>query len=410
MKFKLKDVVPSPHRDLTLFPLKEDVLEKLMRSIKTIGFTTSLLGRVRSDGKLEQAFGHHRVEALRRLYGDDYQAEFEVRGLSHGAMLLAKVADNDPAYSHSMPEIIENVRATVLGFADGTFPAPEIDKHTSPTYLRYAPSFIAGLKSPPAGVPYTALYVAALLDRVLSDGHGGDRADSAVKAALEVLELDERGLSTINQSLGLKKGEQEIGDLRTLVAADYLLRFSKDVRKRHSAGLLVAQKNAEIESAAVREAQRNLDAIRKEKAEKRAAEDADRKRLLDLAEEDNRKESERQVREVWEKRKREEEAKKANAPRRRELEKKLKAAKAAEEKAARAARKSAPIIVVPKRPQPYLPHLTETITYFERDLPKCATQVLKDKTVLTKEQKQTLSKVTRAAIERLEGFADSFKT
>jgi hypothetical protein len=62
----LSKVRPNPHRDLDTYPWIEDKLAQLMRSIEDVGFWAGIIGRQADDG-YELAFGHHRVEAARRL-------------------------------------------------------------------------------------------------------------------------------------------------------------------------------------------------------------------------------------------------------------------------------------------------------------------------------------------------------
>ena len=57
---------PNPHRDLGTYPWIEEKLAQLMRSIEDVGFWAGIIGRQAGDG-YELAFGHHRVEAARRL-------------------------------------------------------------------------------------------------------------------------------------------------------------------------------------------------------------------------------------------------------------------------------------------------------------------------------------------------------
>lgn len=60
----------NPYRRLHAFPYIESKLEALQRSIKDVGLWPSVIARPLGDQKLwqyELAFGHHRVEAIRRL-------------------------------------------------------------------------------------------------------------------------------------------------------------------------------------------------------------------------------------------------------------------------------------------------------------------------------------------------------
>ncbi|MGA7301342.1 MAG: hypothetical protein WBX10_13610, partial [Candidatus Sulfotelmatobacter sp.] len=114
---------------------------------------------------------------------------------------------------------------------------------------------------------------------------------------------------------------------------------------------------------------------------------------------------------IWDKLRDKQQKEKEREPERRRekraLNKKLKAAKAAEEQAReeekRAARAAAKARAAEPR-QYRLPHLTETIKYFEQGLPKCASDVLKDRALLTNSQKQTLRKSIEQLAKRMKDF------
>ena len=135
MKFALTDVVPNPFRDLQRFGYQEWRITKLMDRISSNGFDANVVGRVR-DGKLQLAFGHHRVEALNRLGWTD--AEFIVEELTDEQMLSKMVQDNDAEFPHYLEVVFEAVEAAVAAFANKTI-KPAIEANTAHKYLRYAP-------------------------------------------------------------------------------------------------------------------------------------------------------------------------------------------------------------------------------------------------------------------------------
>jgi len=65
--FKLKDVKPNPFRRTEKYPLIAGKVEFLKTSIENTDFWENIIGR-EVDGKLEIAYGHHRLEALKALY------------------------------------------------------------------------------------------------------------------------------------------------------------------------------------------------------------------------------------------------------------------------------------------------------------------------------------------------------
>jgi len=112
MKVKLRDLKPNPHRNFDYNPLNPDRVKEHEKSIKEHGMWQEL--RIR---KVERAnrqefqlvFGHHRVEALKNLHGDDYEIEVEIVNYDDSKMLLALSAENDPVWNHSFIEIDEMV-------------------------------------------------------------------------------------------------------------------------------------------------------------------------------------------------------------------------------------------------------------------------------------------------------------
>jgi hypothetical protein len=139
----LSQVRPNPHRDLHTYPWIEEKVATLMRSIEDVGFWAGIIGRQTDDG-YELAFGHHRVEAARRLgmaevpliiealddrrmlqfmgreNGEDYSANFLVmlntwegaRGFVAKSMLKEKMRNNFRA----SPEPIDIAR--LLGWTE----------------------------------------------------------------------------------------------------------------------------------------------------------------------------------------------------------------------------------------------------------------------------------------------------
>lgn len=392
MIIQLSEVVHNPFRDLTRYPLHAERIDKLMVDIKATGFNGGLVGRMREDGKLELAFGHHRVEALRKL--GETQADFSVQNLSDDAMLQKMSSDNDPAYSHGMETIIECVRAAVIGFAEGRIQLAPVAKHTASQYIRYAPSFIAGL---PAGFgphPYTQTAIAEKLGLANSDGHGGSKASMRVEAALRALELEELGLWSIKDHIVT----DVLAPMTAYIDEDNLLAAAIGTYKRHKAGFIRFQVEAKVTTAAVVEGQRRLNLLHDEhKAEQKAA-DADIQRLAQLTFEANKEESTRRRKEYREKQAKRELREKEMVKERKALTLKLKKQEADAEAARKAqakASKEAYLKAIAQKPirQPYMPELTKLIQYFEEPLPAPASaDLMKKRDLLNAEQKETLRK------------------
>jgi ParB-like nuclease family protein len=81
----------NPFRDFELHPIDETQVERLKASIYADGFWTSVAARP-AGNRYQLAFGHHRVEAARRLGWDEIP--IEVRDLSDWQMVRRLASEN----------------------------------------------------------------------------------------------------------------------------------------------------------------------------------------------------------------------------------------------------------------------------------------------------------------------------
>lgn len=191
-KFRLGDVQPNPFRHLDRYPYNEDKIETLRESIRATGFWRNMICRLNAEAKPEIAYGHHRLEAMRRELGEDAKIDLLIRDLDDEHMLKIMVRENDEDYGSAAAITTESVRAIVRAYADDKIRLGEITttgRGATPTdSLRYAPHFVMGDESPTArgrAHPYTAEQVAQFAGWVRGDG----RAKEKVKTALDALEL-----------------------------------------------------------------------------------------------------------------------------------------------------------------------------------------------------------------------------
>ena len=84
-------ILPNPYRDFDLHPFDPAQIEKLKASINADGFWSSVVAR-RSDDSYEIAFGHHRIEAARRL--GLTKVPIEVRDLADWQMVRMLASEN----------------------------------------------------------------------------------------------------------------------------------------------------------------------------------------------------------------------------------------------------------------------------------------------------------------------------
>lgn len=111
IKVKLKDIQSNPYRDLEMFPLNWDNVNRLRVSIHENGFFEEILARKKGN-KIELIFGHHRLEALKLEYSPDHVIEIPFQEeVSEADMIKRMVAENDPAYNANIQTIDEGVEA-----------------------------------------------------------------------------------------------------------------------------------------------------------------------------------------------------------------------------------------------------------------------------------------------------------
>ena len=88
---KLIDVVNNPYRDFKLDPINPETVQKMEDSIEELGFWGGLAVR-KAGTKYQLAFGHHRLEALRKLGWD--KADLNVVKYDEDQMVRAMVVEN----------------------------------------------------------------------------------------------------------------------------------------------------------------------------------------------------------------------------------------------------------------------------------------------------------------------------
>jgi len=87
----LELIRPNPFRDFDLHPVDEAQVGKLKESISADGFWTSVVAR-QVGARYEIAFGHHRIEAARRLFWTT--VPIEVRALPDWQMVRMLASEN----------------------------------------------------------------------------------------------------------------------------------------------------------------------------------------------------------------------------------------------------------------------------------------------------------------------------
>ncbi len=192
MKFPVSKIRPNPFRDLDFNGFDPHTITGLMASIEDTGFWANVTGRVADDG-VEIAYGHHRIEAIKRLYGDDYELEIAIADLDDRQMLKMMIAENINQRGNAAANEFETARALIHAIASGRIEVvvPE-DAHEAD--IRYAPSFCAPKPGDVAAGP------AYTFEAVSSFFNWDDRKSRYIFGALE---LDELGILPIGQLMGM---------------------------------------------------------------------------------------------------------------------------------------------------------------------------------------------------------------
>jgi hypothetical protein len=134
VKIKLRDLMPNPYRDFKIYPIREDKVLQLMESIRTTTFWGGLVGR-KKNGKVEIAYGHHRLEALRKMF--DQEAEFDIGIQNLADMDMIKMMSRENAEEWACPiaaidDAVKAVRDHMTthrdSFRDNLSSTPDQDK------------------------------------------------------------------------------------------------------------------------------------------------------------------------------------------------------------------------------------------------------------------------------------------
>lgn len=107
MKVKVKDLKPNPFRHLDSYPIDMDKVAQLSKSIKKTGFWDNILAR-KKDGEIQIAYGHHRLEALKK--SGETEVDIPVKVLDDDTMIRIMADENDDVYAMTPAVLNETVK------------------------------------------------------------------------------------------------------------------------------------------------------------------------------------------------------------------------------------------------------------------------------------------------------------
>lgn len=278
MKFEINQIDANPFRHIDRYPIREDKITKLRASIQNTSFWDNIVARV-VDGRAQIAYGHHRLEALRREFEPDHEVELIVRGLPDEQMLKIMANENMEEWGSSALVEHETIRAVVEAYAAGQIELEQPAASLPKAQIRYAPSFIAGDGAGPARhAPYTAQSVGEFLGWLDSRGRAQEKVLNAL-AALSFIEegtLDEAVFATLStqQAGAVVEQARSARRLADLAAANQR-RIADAAAKREAAAVVQRERAERDRIAAVERADKARDDAARRRAQQQA-EDASR--------------------------------------------------------------------------------------------------------------------------------------
>lgn len=117
MKVQIKDLQPNPYRNMAHYPIDEAKVGALVASIKQTGFWDNILAR-KEGAKVQIAYGHHRLAALRKAMKATDVVDIPVKELDDATMLKVMANENMDEWKTSPGVIDETVRAARDFLAD----------------------------------------------------------------------------------------------------------------------------------------------------------------------------------------------------------------------------------------------------------------------------------------------------
>jgi hypothetical protein len=109
VQVKLRDILPNPYRDYRLYSIRADKVARLVESIRETGLWENVVGRRKGD-KVEIAYGHHRIEAAKKLFKPDDTISIIIKDLSDDQMLRMMIRENAEEYGCPLPAIDDAVK------------------------------------------------------------------------------------------------------------------------------------------------------------------------------------------------------------------------------------------------------------------------------------------------------------
>jgi hypothetical protein len=111
MKIKISDLKPNPFKkNISNGELNREQIDKIKSNIKELGFFGSLPVFKKED-KYFLIAGHHRLQALKEVYGKDFEVKCEVENYNEDQVFRGMVIENITQRGQEFNETSENIQA-----------------------------------------------------------------------------------------------------------------------------------------------------------------------------------------------------------------------------------------------------------------------------------------------------------
>jgi hypothetical protein len=118
MKIDIKKIDPNPYRDFNLYPVTEEQVAELMQALKdTRDFgVIAVRPSPEGDGRYQQVFGHHRLEAMKRLKYKE--VDCKVEDIDEDQLIKEMVLENSTQQGNNAAAQLDSVGAIIrrLGY------------------------------------------------------------------------------------------------------------------------------------------------------------------------------------------------------------------------------------------------------------------------------------------------------
>jgi hypothetical protein len=113
IEIEVGKIKPNPFKKfIDKGDLSEIVIEELLEGFEQTTFHHNLSARENKDGEVELIYGHHRLEAVKRFYGDDYVMTLRVysyKDFSDEKMLIDMIRENLTQRGNDFQELLHSI-------------------------------------------------------------------------------------------------------------------------------------------------------------------------------------------------------------------------------------------------------------------------------------------------------------